>query len=192
MRRDNIRRELRVSKLKHRQTNRLIEFRLSRLNIFLFDFTHARRFASHILRMKLHEVKNPQAVAKLVHSAFNTSLIVSYARPFHKSNDSAGLRVSLWEAVQTVLSHDDEIELHRRVIDKRDRVFAHSDATAHEVEGFNYDGATVHFYTLADEPLTRDEMRLLGTMIGKWIKYVEQLRSELKRKKQKGINEANS
>lgn len=188
MRRDNIRRELRVSKTKTKTNKPPNEFRLSRLNIFLFDFIHARRFASYILRRKLHGVKNPHATAKLVHSAFNTSLIVSYARPFHNSNDPAGLRVSLREAVQTVLSHDDEIALHCRVIDKRDRVFAHSDATAHEVEGFNYDGATVHFYKLADEPLTRDEMRLLSTMIGKWIKYVEQLRSELKRKKQKGIN----
>lgn len=155
------------------------EFRLSRLNIFLFDFNQARRFSGYILRRKLHAVKNPHAKAKLVHAAFNTSLIVSYSRPFHKSNDTAGLRVSLRKAVQNLLS-DDEKALHRRVIDKRDRVFAHSDAAAHEIDGFNYDGATVQIYRAAFEPLTRDETRLLSTMIKKWIEYVEQLRSELK------------
>jgi hypothetical protein len=156
------------------------QFRLSRLNIFLFDFNQARRFSGYILRKKLHAVKNPQAKAKLVHAAFNTSLIVSYSRPFHKSNDTAGLCVSLREAVQAVLSEGDEIALHHRVIDKRDRVFAHSDAAAHEIKGFNYDGSTVQIYKTAFEPLTRDETRLLSTMILKWIAHVEKLRSESK------------
>jgi hypothetical protein len=115
-----------------------------------------------------------------VHSAFNTSLIVSYSRPFHKSNDTAGLRVSLRKAVQTVLT-DDENALHRSVIDKRDRVFAHSDAAAHEIDRYNYDGSTVQIYKAAFEPLTRAETRLLSSMIKKWIEYVEQLRSGLER-----------
>lgn len=159
------------------------EFRLSRLNIFLFDFNQARRFSGYILRRNLHAVKNPHAKAKLVHSAFNTSLIVSYSRPFHKSNDTAGQRVSL-RVVQTVLS-DDEIALHRRIVEKRDRVFAHSDAAAHEIDGFNYDGSTVQIYKYAFEPLTRDETRLLSTMIKKWIEYVETLRSDLKQPAEK-------
>jgi hypothetical protein len=100
------------------------EFRLSRLNIFLFSLNQARRFSSYILKKKLHAIKNPRAKAKLVHSAFDTSLIVSYSRPFHKSNEPAGLPVSLREAVQTVLIDADEVALHRRVIEKRDRVFA--------------------------------------------------------------------
>jgi len=123
------------------------QFRLSRLNIFLFDFNQARQFSGYILRRKLHAVKNPHAMAKLVHSAFNTSLIVSYSRPFHQSNNTAGLRVSLREAVQAVLSGD-EIALHRRVIDMRDQTFAHSDAAAHEIKGFNYDGSTVQITRL--------------------------------------------
>jgi len=156
------------------------QFRLSRLNIFLFDFNQARRFAGYILRRKLHGVKNPQAIAKLVHSAFNTSLIVSYSRPFHKSNDTAGLCVSLRDAVQTVLTDRDDIALHRKIVIMRDQTFAHSDAESHEIKGFNYDGSTVQIYKFAFEPLTRDETRLLSTMIRRWIAYVEQLRSEMK------------
>lgn len=160
------------------------EFRLSRLNIFLFDFNQARRFSGYIRRRNLHAVKNPHAKAKLVHAAFNTSLIVSYSRPFHKSNDTIGKPVSLSKAVQAVLSYDEKA-LHDRIIDKRDRVFAHSDAAAHEIKGFNYDGSTVQIYNTAFEPLTCDETRLLSTMIKKWINYVETLRSDLKQPAEK-------
>ena len=166
------------------------QFRLSRINIFLFDFNQARRFSGYILRRKLHAVKNPHAIAKLVHSAFNTSLIVSYSRPFHKSNDTAGLRVSLREAVQAVLSDGDEIALHRRVIDMRDQTFAHSDAAAHEIKGFNYNGSTVQIYKAAFQPLTRDETRLLSTMVRKWITYIEKLRSDLKEARAKESGES--
>lgn len=155
------------------------EFRLSRLNIFLFDFNQARRFSGYILRKKLHAVKNPHAKAKLVHAAFNTSLIVSYSRPFHKSNDTAGLRVSLRDSVNRILDAPEQ-SLHSKIIKMRDQTFAHSDAESHEIKGFNYDGSTVQIYKFAFEPLTRDETRLLSTMIKKWIEYVEKLRSESK------------
>jgi hypothetical protein len=55
------------------------QFRLSRLNLFLMDFRDAQKFASYILRRKLHAVKNERAVAKVVHLAFNTSLVVAYS-----------------------------------------------------------------------------------------------------------------
>jgi hypothetical protein len=156
------------------------EFRLSRLNIFLFDFNHARRFSGYILRRKLHSVRDPQAVAKLVHLAFNTSLVVAYSRPFLDSNDGAKKKVSLRGAVNAVLDTPEQI-LHDKIIKKmRNQAFAHSDAASHEIEGFNYDGTTVQIYKLAFEPLPLDETRLLSTMIKKWIEYVEQLRSELK------------
>jgi hypothetical protein len=73
------------------------QYRLSRLNIFLFDFRQAHGFAWCILRRKLHSVKDPQAVAKLIHLAFNTSLVVAYSRPFHDSNDGAkGKGIAAW------------------------------------------------------------------------------------------------
>jgi hypothetical protein len=159
------------------------QFRLSRLNIFWVDFKQAQRFALFIVRRKLHTVKNPQAVAKLIHLAFNTSLIVAYSRPFLDSNDGAKKKVSLRDAVNALLDTPEQM-LHDKIIKKmRNQAFAHSDAAAHEIDGFNYDGSTVQIYKAAFEPLTRDETRLLSTMIKKWIGYVEQLRSELKEAK---------
>jgi hypothetical protein len=156
------------------------QFRLSRLNIFWVDFTQAQRFARYILRRKLHGVKNPQAVAKLIHLAFNTSLVVAYSRPFLDSNDGSTKKVSLRSAVSAILNTPEQI-LHDKIVKKmRNQAFAHSDAASHEIEGFNYDGSTVQIYKAAFEPLTTDETRLLSTMIKKWMKYVEQLRSESK------------
>jgi hypothetical protein len=157
-----------------------IGFRLSRLNIFLFDFRQAQRYARYILGRRLHAVKNPQAVAKLIHLAFNTALVISYSRPFHKSNDGLNVRVSLREAMDAILHTEPEQALHQKIIDMRDQTFAHSDAASHEIEGLNYDGLTVQFYKLAFEPITRKETLLLSTMIRKWIDYLERQRRQLK------------
>lgn len=153
------------------------QFRLSRLNIFLFSFRQARQFARYILRKRRHAVKTPTALAKLVRLAFNTSLIVSYARPFHKSNEPDGLpRVSLKAYVD--LLDENEKKLHEKVIIKRDEVFAHSDARAHEIEGLNYAGPGLKLYKSAFDPLTTDETRLLLRMIDKWIIHLESLRAK--------------
>jgi hypothetical protein len=162
------------------KTKTTSQFRLSRLNIFLFDFRQARRFARYILRKKFHDVKNPLAVAKLVHLAFNTSLIIAYARPFHKSNDGSNVRVSLRGAVNDILTATPEQLLHHKVIAMRDKTFAHSDADAREFTGFNYDGSTVQIYKAAFEPLTIEETQLLNTMIARWINLLEQQRSDLR------------
>ncbi len=154
--------------------------RRSRVNIFWGDFKQAREFADYILSKRLHEVKGPYAKAKLVHLAFNISLIVSYSRPFHKSNEGAGLpRASLRRYVGSVLTVD-ERALHKKVIDKRDQALAHSDADAHEFEGVNYDGRGMLLYKSAFIPLTKDETQMLRRMIKKWIKYLEELKARWK------------
>ena len=162
------------------ETKNSSQFRLSRLNIFLIDFRQAQRFAKYILRKKLHQVKDPLAVAKLVHLAFNTSLIVAYSRPFHNSNDGPNVRVSLRAEVDGILKSAPEQILHHKVIGLRDTTFGHSDAEAREFKGFNYDGATVQIYRAAFEPLTRGETQLLSTMTGIWINHLEEQRSDLK------------
>jgi|GEM_PF-1805232 len=158
------------------------QFRLSRLNLFLMDFREAQKFAHYIIRRKLHTVKNDRAVAKLVHLAFNTSLVVAYSRPFHKSNDQIidGKKVKVWlrDAVDSILDTAADTALHDKVIKLRDETFAHSDSGAREIEGFNYERNTILFYKAPVEVITREETRQLGKMIEKWIAYLEQQRSE--------------
>ena len=59
----------------------IIDMPRFRRSLFLGDFKQARSFASFILDKKLHDKKQTDYV-RLLHSAFNTSLIVSYCRPF--------------------------------------------------------------------------------------------------------------
>lgn len=163
------------------------QFRLSRLNLFLMDFRDAQKFARYIIRRKFHTVKNERAVAKLVHLAFNTSLVVAYSRPFHKSNDEIrdGKKVKVWlrDAVDSILDTAAERALHDKIIKLRDETFAHSDSAAREIEGFNYEGNTVLFYKAPVEVITREETRQLGRMIEKWITHLEHQRAEMKSEK---------
>jgi hypothetical protein len=113
------------------------EVRLSRLNMFLFDFQQARRFAHYILGRKWPRVMDPHSGLGLVREAFNTSLIISYCRPFHGSKDRAGL----WEArlnLDLIALNAAERALHQKVDEKRDQAYAHSDAIEHEIEGWDY------------------------------------------------------
>jgi len=155
------------------------QFRLSRLNIFLFDFRQAFTFAQYILKKRLHYVKNPTAKAKLVHLAFNTALIISYARPFHKSNESDGLPKA-WLSTDEVTLNEAEDVIHTKVMIMRDQAFAHSDALSHEINGFEYGGSQVKLYKSAFDPLTIEDTRLLRQMISKWINRLESPRISAK------------
>jgi hypothetical protein len=163
------------------------QFRLSRLNLFLMDFRDAQKFARYFVRKKLHAVKNQQAVAKLVHLAFNTSLVAAYSRPFHKSNDEIrdGKKVRVWlrDAIDLILDTEVDKALHDKIIKLRDETFAHSDSASREIEGFNYEGNTVLFYKAPVEVITREETRQLGKMIEKWIVHLDRQRFEMKAEK---------
>ena len=156
------------------------ELRVSRLNIFLFDFRQAREFAQYILKKRLHSIKTPTAKAKLVHLAFNTSLIISYARPFRKSNEPQGLsRVALTTSIGFL--EKKEKALHAQVMSKRDQAFAHSDALSHEIAGFNYESKSkLKLYKSAFDPLPIEETLLLRRIIDKWISHIESLRTAAK------------
>ena len=153
------------------------QIRRSRLNIFLSDFREARRFANYIVNRDLDKSKDAQSKTHLIHLAFNTSLIVSYSRPFHKSNDRNGEPgVSLDKThMSTVLDGHEQI-LHSDIIRKRDEAFAHSDSVSHEFEGGDYSGRRAMFYKPARAPLTKEETQALKRMIKKWIEYLEKLR----------------
>jgi hypothetical protein len=151
--------------------------RLSRLNIFLADFHEARRFADYILTRDLHKFDDPQSKKRLVHLAFNTSLIVTYCRPFHRSNDQKGApKVSLTKGHLATVLDSCENDFHSRIIAKRDQAFAHSDSIAAEIEGWDYSGKIVMFYNFARDPLTKEETQTLRGMTKKWIEHLEKLR----------------
>jgi hypothetical protein len=153
------------------------QIRRSRPNIFLGDFKDARRFANYILSRNLHKSDDPESITRLKLLAFNASVIVSYCRPFHGSNDQEGARkVSLKQDLAAFVLDASEFDLHKRIIAKRDQEFAHSDSVAHEFNGYDYSGRVAMFYKLPREPLTKEETQTLRSMIRKWIKHIETLR----------------
>lgn len=151
--------------------------RPSRLNIFLCDFREAHDFATYILTRDLHKFTAPESKKRLIHLAFNMSLIVAYCRPFHGSNDVKGRpKVSLSKRDAVAVLDTEEADFHKTIIAQRDQAFAHSDSIASEIEGWDYSGQIVMLYKSARQPLIREETQRVKCLTKKWINHVLQLR----------------
>lgn len=149
------------------------QLRPSRIDIILNDFRDAKRFAAHILDSKLHSKKS--ARSQLIHRAFNTALVIAYARPFSATKESENARPRILlgtDVVDAVLVTDEKV-LHNAVITLRNTVFGHSDASAYEFPGFNYNSNLVRIYKSAKDPLSEESTRRLKTLSVKWLSYVK-------------------
>src|SRR6185369_1461670 len=99
---------------------------LPRWCIDLGDFKQAKEFAEHILKRKWQQGLNESPGKRVEHMAFNTALIVAYARPFHNNKTHKGApAASLREQVGEVLIDTAEVELHERILRLRNTVIAH-------------------------------------------------------------------
>lgn len=141
---------------------------LPRIYIDRLDLKEARKFAAYILKKGW-----PNQKRELAHTAFNTALIVSYARPFGVRRDLERQRESpLDKHIADVLIEKEEIALHEQIKEMRNESFAHSDARSHLFEGFDYIGEPVFLYK-SELPLSEEKTRLLATIIQKWIDYLD-------------------
>ena len=146
-----------------------------RLSISIGDFKQARTFASFIIQKRLH-TKSQTEYVRLLHLAFDTSLIVAYSRPFSWNNDLANGKSSLRHLITTVLTPD-EVILHDKILGLRNTAYGHSDASSHLFS------SNPDFKLMKDAftSLTLDETRRLSTILRKWIGCLEQERNQLKR-----------
>ena len=152
------------------------QWRLPRLYIYLSDFREARKFAAYILKHRLHDKKTE--LRQLEHLAFNTSLIISYSRPFRCNKNFEGQpKSSLREHTREVLN-EAEFEIHGQVLAMRDEAYAHSDARSHLFEGFDYSRYVALMQPI--ETLDKSATRTLKIMTEKWISYLEIEKSKLK------------
>lgn len=151
--------------------------RLPRLSIYLFDLRDAQNFAAYILKHSLHDKKTE--LRQLQHLAFNTSLIISYSRPFKGSNNFTGKDKSSLEGCEREVLKKGEVELHSRIIGLRDRAFAHSDARSHPFEGLDYSKSVAFYRTI--EILDKSETEQLKIIIGKWIRFLKEEKFKLKK-----------
>ncbi len=160
----------------------MAKFQISRarISIYLKDFMQSREFADYVLQRNLPSKKSPKL--GLIHLAFNTSLVVSYSRPFTGNKNPEGKTVSspLKELVREVLN-EEERKVHNRVVGSRHSTYAHSDDRVHVISGSsNRSGFP---YLMADPfyaRLTEAETAMLRTMSGKWIKYLQKAKQDSK------------
>jgi len=152
-------------------------WRLPRLYIYRRDFSEARNFAAHILAEGYHK-KNSEK-RNLVHRALDTSVIMAYARAFTQQRDLDEKRepTTLAQAIAEVLTDPDAKRLHDIILHLRDKVYAHSDSSKHELPLDYHKYAPI---MKVNQNLTESDMVLLKTMIDNWIRYVDDKISILK------------
>jgi len=161
---------------------------LPRWCIDLGDFKQAQAFARHILKKKWQQSLTETPVQSLEHTAFNTSLIVSYARPFSNNKSLRGASESSLRKQDVEVLNEVEAQLHSRVLDLRNTVIAHSDGPALRVFSADF-GLTMMRVV---ENLSESEVGLLSSMTKKWIDYLEIERLKLKKRLAKAVQgEAN-
>ena len=166
---------------------------LPRSYVDRLDFLQAGRFAAYIIDRGLHQERKTERARmsqQLIHTAFNTSLIVSYSRPFtvhkdldgkYEKNDKGTRAAPLTDHVTEVLKDTEAIELHNRVLHLRDTAYAHSDARSHLFEGLDYTKQVPFMKVVLN--LNQLETAGLKVMIGKWLKYLNEQIPPLKRRK---------
>lgn len=158
---------------------------LPRWSIDIGDFRQAKEYADHILKRKWQQNLNESTARRVEHRAFNTSLIVSYARPFHNNKTLKGApHSSLRKQVPEVLN-EAELALHDRILRFRNTVIAHSDGRALRVFSSADFGLT---FTRTVENLSESEVRLLKQMLKKWIDYLGIEHSKLNRRLTRAVN----
>ena len=93
-------------------------------------------------------------------SAFTTSLIVSYARPFTRGKGWPRFPLEFMQY------NEDSAQLHQKILDLRHQVYAHSDSSRYSIRPFQMDSDL--FADIIGAPflrLTQDECKLLVAMI---------------------------
>jgi hypothetical protein len=125
------------------------------------DFVKARECACHLLKKGWHAAPyERRGSIYMQQSAFVTALVISYARPFTKSYG--------WPSFPSDLAQldQDNLRLHKQLIDLRNKVYAHSDSQYHKVEPFRIGSQSIAH--ILGEPfyrLTRAECEQIISMI---------------------------
>jgi len=97
-------------------------------------------------------------------NSLNIAVVISYARNFKRSYGFNNI-----EEINTLLKKDftdEENKLHKKIITERDKEFAHSDASANDIQIY-YDNYFSHSRKTVRQLLEKNELFLLQTMVSK-------------------------
>ncbi|MCD4666036.1 MAG: hypothetical protein K8R68_12265 [Bacteroidales bacterium] len=144
------------------------------------DFKQANQIAERILEEKLHDniAKN-----RVLIEALNCAMIVAYARPFSGNDQKVEVRISdLPENFLKDLSCEEK-ELHKVVIEDRNKVLAHSDSDAHKLRPqawvLNGEKVLMSWSSGTKAPLTEEAAKSFAALSEKLRERAYERRMEL-------------
>jgi hypothetical protein len=154
-----------------------VERLYKRLCISGEDLQMAAQFAAFILKKGWHfSPWERRGTIYLQQSAFTSSLIVFYSRPFTRS-------IRLPDFPKRLLKYSStENELHNAIIQLRHKVYAHSDDASYKVQPFSVNGYATAILGAPFFKLSKSEVEMLQHMIGKTMKEIHSELSKLMRK----------
>ena len=145
-----------------------------RLYISKEDLGMADQFAAFILKKGWHhDPWQRRGTIYLHQSAFTSSLVVFYSRPFTRSNGLPDFPKRLLKYNET------EDDLHNKMIQLRHQVYAHSDDVSYKVQPFSIKGYPTAVLGAPFFKLSSSEVEMLRTMIGKVLKEIDDELREL-------------
>lgn len=148
---------------------------IERENINSWDLEHAARYCTLYLERELYDMAKTFVDES---RAVSTAIIVTYARPFSGNRDRDNKRDPADQRYVDALDSPNR-SIHDRIINLRDKAFAHSDATYHNVKAELTKGGGIS--TLANDPLIpleRSEVEMLQANIRIFRVINERLRSD--------------
>jgi len=125
------------------------------------DLRQAKFFAAHILKKGWHfEPWEKRWSVYMQQAAFTTALATAYSRPFTESRGWPKFPMRLLKAF-----NPEQRQLHKRVLNLRNLIYAHSDVGSRFIRAVRLDGYPTAIETLPPMRFTREEIVTLQSMI---------------------------
>lgn len=149
--------------------------KIEREAITSWDLNHAARYCRSYLTNRIYEIRPTTSDQAL---AFTTAIIVTYSRPFSGNWNREGKRDPLDDRYTRALSQSEQC-VHDRIVNLRNSLFAHSDASAHKVHvSRTTGGGLVAFSQDRLAPLEKAEIECLLDILKKFDVVNEELRKD--------------
>jgi hypothetical protein len=150
-----------------------------RLYITQEDLSQASRFGHLILKRGSHEGAEDDPDIRLVSQALDIALIVSYSRPFTLFlGKNKRKEPMLPESLLAVLDKEERI-LHDDLLNRRNKEYAHSDASQIEVRYYTWPLGILPIGRNRFIPLTRPMVQKVVAMSDKLYLKIDELRRDL-------------
>ena len=159
-----------VTSLQGEEKENLIKY----LSLLKTEFWEVNDFINSLKNCKPYALDVAEASA--VQKALDMAVVISYARNFKTSR---GFEISKKINDKLISDFTDkELALHKKKIDERDQEFAHSDASAHDVQ-VELDELYSFSKLRVRQPLEREELETLQSMTTKIRNQIDIILKEL-------------